>query len=223
MKHAWQRAVLLFTLAIGIATVGCDSEDSNPQTPRNNTGLFKTAGTFSFTSDRGNFSANGIFDTTFATLNAAGAFQYTSGNLRFVIVFAYDLTSQTTQKIVFAGVADTLNAIATGSYPFTVNETPKAAFFGYIPNAADTSSFGAFYILTSGSMNVGSISSTSMSGTFSGNGFNVTDTTSAITVTNGTYNTPIVEHYYELEFEKSSGSSAMQEKIKNFIQEKLRR
>lgn len=221
MKQVWRHALLVLSFAVGLTAIGCDSEDNNPQTPGNKTGLFKTAGTFSFSSNIGNFSANGIFDTTFATLNAAGAFQYTSRNVNFIVVVAYDMTSATNKKIVFSGVADTLNAIATGSYPYIVEEASKFAFFGYLPNAGDTSSLGAMYVLTSGSMNVSSLSSTSISGTFSGNGMNVVDTTRTITVTNGTFNTPIVEHYFE--FEKSSGTSAIREKILNFIQEKLRR
>ena len=61
MKSTAFRLLVLAGLTAGLTITGCDKE-TDPVSP-GGSGLFKSAGTFSFSSNRGDFSANGIFDT----------------------------------------------------------------------------------------------------------------------------------------------------------------
>ncbi|MFA6455316.1 MAG: hypothetical protein WCW40_00740 [Bacteroidota bacterium] len=211
MKHA------LFTIAIllGIIAAGCD-DAKNAAAAGSGTALFKTAGTFSFSSNRGNISANGIFDTLYTAKNASGAFRFKSGNANIVVVFAYNTVSQTNVQVAFVGVVDTVNAIAVGSFPFTLTTANKRAFFGYFPNAADSTAATQFYGLTSGSVTVSAISATQITGTFSGTGYDQNNSANpqTIDVTGGTFNTPVVEQSIDL---SGDTNEPVQQWIKNAI------
>jgi hypothetical protein len=205
--------------ALFILVSGCKDTDSGT-TPTTGTGagLFKSAGTFSFNSNRGNFSAQGIFDTMFTNTSASGAFKYTERGQTVVMVFAYNIVSPTNVQFAFAGVVDTIGTTSTGTYSFSTGTGSKIAFFGYIPNAADTSSAAAFYIMANGSMVITALTETNVTGTFSGTGTNESVPTQTITVTNGSCNTPIVDHYFSFD----GGNTTMtQEKIKTIIRKQL--
>ena len=185
LKHI---LIFSFTAALLMMMIGCnESSSSGSISGTAKTPLFKSAGTFSFSSNRGNFTANGVFDTTFSSTSASGAFKYTEGKQNFVVVFAYNVVSQTNIQMVFSGVVDT-----------SINST--------------------LYIMVNGSMVVSTISSTAITGTFSGNGVSVLDTTAAIAVTNGTYNSPIVEQYFA---PGASPDLLIQERIKTAIRKEL--
>jgi hypothetical protein len=221
MKKQYRLFPFIAILVLGLTVIGCEDSDSatTPSTG-SGAGLFKTSGTFSFSSSKGNFSAQGIFDTLMVNPSASGAFKYSEGTSSIIMIFAYNIVSQTNVQIVFAGIADTLNATSTGSYSFAGTNGSKIGIFGYIPNAADTSSTGgAFYVLTSGAMNITSLSATAIAGSFAGNGMNAFDTTNTIAITNGTYNTPIVEQYFS--FDDMDENVMVQEKIKAVIRKEL--
>lgn len=218
MRNSLIRIVLMCAVVSSAAFIGCDKEEDplNPNT--GGTGLFKTAGTFSFSSNRGNFSANGIFDTLMISQNAAGAFSYSEHNMHFVVVFAYDMTSQTNMKVVYAGMVDSV-AIAAGNYSFNPSSTSaKNGFFVYMPNLADTSLANSLFMLINGAVNVSAVSSSAVSGSFSGTGFSVYDTTNAITVSNGSFNTPIVEKYFGYD---TGNEAVVVEKIKADIRRRM--
>ncbi|MBP6672516.1 MAG: hypothetical protein KA247_05175 [Bacteroidetes bacterium] len=197
MNKSIQTVIVLCALIIGVTAAGCDDSSSTPTTGKTGTGLFKTEGTFSFTSNRGNFTATGVYDTLMTNPSASGAFTYTEDGKTVVMVFAYNIVSQTNIQMVFSGVADASGTVTAGSYPFNVETGSKVGIFGYFPNLADNSAASAFYVLTGGAMNVSSVSTGAVAGTFAGTGVNVEDTLQTITITNGTYNTPVVERYYE--------------------------
>lgn len=222
MKKQLHSIFLASIFVLAFTVIGCEDSDSatTPSTG-SGAGLFKTSGTFSFNSTKGNFSAQGIFDTLMANPSASGAFKYTEGNRTFVVIFAYNVTSQTNVQIVFSGIADTLNATSTGSYSFAGTNGSKIGIFGYIPNAADTTmNGGAFYVLTTGAMNVSTLSTTGVAGTFAGTGLNAFDSTQTIVITNGNYNTPIVEQYFGLD-DLEDNSMMVQEKVKAMIRKEL--
>ena len=197
MNKFFQTGIVLCALVIALTSVGCDDSSSTPTTTKTGTGLFKTEGTFSFTSNKGNFSATGVFDTLMSNPSASGAFTYTENGKTVVMVFAYNIVSQTNIQMVFSGVADASGSVTAGSYPFNVTTGTKIGIFGYFPNLSDNSASSAFYVLTSGAMNVPSVSNAAVAGTFSGSGVNAEDTLQTISITNGSYNTPVVERYYD--------------------------
>ncbi|MFZ4620711.1 MAG: hypothetical protein ACOYNS_09140 [Bacteroidota bacterium] len=197
MRFSLQTCIILAVLALGLSSVGCDSSSSTGSTTKAPTsGLFKTEGTLSFSSNKGNFSAKGIFDTLMSNASASGAFTYTENKKTIVMVFAYNVVSQTNVQLVFSGVGDTVGTVSNGSYPFNPTSGSKVAIFGYMPNIMDTSANSAFYALTKGSFNISSISASAVAGTFAGTGVSAFDTLQTISVTSGTYNTPVVDHYY---------------------------
>lgn len=198
MKKYLQFGITLFAFVVSVAAIGCDESSSTASTSKTPaSGLFKTEGTFSFSSNKGNFTATGIFDTLMTNPSASGAFTYTENKKTIVMVFAYNIISQTNVQMVFSGVVDTLGSVSTGSYPFNPTSGTKGALFGYIPNLMDTSMNASFYVLTKGALNVSSISASAVAGTFTGTGVNAFDTLQTINITSGTFNTPVVEHYYE--------------------------
>lgn len=187
----------LFTLllAAGLIIGGCSKDSSTTSSTKNTGGLFKSEGTFSFSSDKGNFTATGIFDTLMMNNSASGAFKYTEGTQTVVMVMAYNIVSSSSMSMAFLFYIDTLNTTSVGSYSFDL-KTAKQAVFGYIPNMMDTSSAAAFYVLTKGTLNVTSLSETATAGNFTGSGVSAYDTLKTITLTNGSFQTPVVEHYY---------------------------
>ena len=219
MNKLLQTGFVLCALIIGLTTAGCDDSSSTPTTGRTTgNGLFKTEGTLSFSSNRGNFTATGVFDTLMTNASASGAFTYTEGGKTIVMVFAYNVISQTNVQMVFSGVGDTSGTVSTGSYPFNLTTGSKIGIFGYFPNIADNSANPAFYVLTSGSMNISSISATSVAGSFASTGLNAMDTLQTISITNGTYNTPVVEHFFDT---PSSIEALAVEKIKAAVRKEL--
>lgn len=195
---------LFLTLSVLLLMAGCTTDDTvSGGDGTGGTGLFKSSGTFSFTSDKGNFTAQGVFDTNMTSGSAAGAFHYTEGNRSIVMIFAYNMTSPTSGAVVFAGVADTAGVITNGTYQYVVNSGSKQAFFGYIPNIADTTGAGGFYVLMNGGITVSTIDTSKFIGTFTGSGLNAFDTTKTITLSSGSFNTPVASYHYALD-----GSSA---------------
>jgi hypothetical protein len=221
MKTQLRSIISISVVLLALTVTGCTDSDS-ATTPSNSAGngLFKTSGTFSFSSDKGNFTAQGVFDTLMANTSASGAFKYTEGNRSFIMIFAYNITSQTNVQIVFAGITDTAALTSTGTYSFAGTNGSKVGVFGYIPNAADTSSAPAMYFLTTGAMNLSSLTQTAVAGSFAGTGKNAFDTTKTITLTNGSYNTPIVEQYFSLD-DFEDDTMVIQEKIKAVVRKQM--
>ncbi len=197
MRFYLHTYIILAVLAVSFSAVGCNDSSSTASTTISpTTGLFKTEGTLSFSSTKGSFSAKGIFDTLMTNASASGAFTYTENKKTIVMVFAYNVVSQTNVQMVFSGSADTIGTVSTGSYPFNPTSGTKIAIFGYIPNIMDTTANTSFYALTKGALIISSISASAVAGTFEGSGVNAFDTLQTINITTGTFNTPVVDHYH---------------------------
>ncbi|KAB2924435.1 MAG: hypothetical protein F9K22_06205 [Bacteroidetes bacterium] len=194
MNNTHFRLLVFAALVAGLTIVGCDKE-TDPVSP-GGSGLFKSAGTFSFSSNRGNFAANGIFDTLMTSQSAAGAFSYSDGNMEYVVVFAYDVTNPMAPKLVYTGMIDTATAVGAGTYSYSAVNAQRMGFFAYFPNLADTASLPQFYMLLNGASVVSSASETNISGTFSGSGYNIFDTLTTIQVSSGSFNAPVVDRYF---------------------------
>lgn len=222
-KHFLSTISLSAIAVLCLFLAGCDDSSSTPVSSKTNlSGLFKTEGTFSLTSNRGNFLATGIFDTLYTNTSASGAFKYTEDGNTVVMIFAYNVISQTNFQMVFAGFIDTLNTTAAGTYSFNPVGSSKIALFGYFPNMLDTSDASGFYFLNSGSMNVSTLTATSVAGTFSGGGKDVVDTNRTITISNGTFNTPVVEHYFATpDYEDELVIGKIKETVRNEMRKRM--
>lgn len=157
----------------------------------NNNGPTGTVGgiwSLNFLSNKGNFTANGKYDTTRAYGTGVGGFRSTSS--KNIIVFGYRINSATDVDVVVIGIADT-GAIHSGTYIFTGNE--NVLFLHYYPHVSSgsLSNLGYPYALTSGNFVISSISSTDIQGTFSGRGAYVVNPSDSITVTNGSFVTSL--------------------------------
>lgn len=219
-KHRLFFAVI-FTLVLLI--IGCDKEENPASNGNNNTnGLFKTSGTFSFSSTKGNFVAEGVFDTLMTNTSASGAFKYTEGDQSVLMVMAYNVVSSTNMSLVFAGIIDTNGTVSSGtSYSFAGTSGSKLAVFGYSPNIADTSVNIAFYFLNKGSFNVTTLTEAAIAANFSGSGLNVYDTTKTITLSNGSCNTPIVNSFFDFGMENIVVQKNIETRIKSIMRKEL--
>ena len=216
------RTTSLFTLllAAGLIIGGCSKESSTSSNTKNTGGLFKSEGTFSFSSNRGNLTATGIFDTLMQNSSASGAFKYTQGTKTAVMIVAYNVVSSTNMSMAFLFYMDTLNATNVGTYSFELPKA-KAAVFGYIPNMMDTTGNALFFVLTKGSVNVTALSESATAGNFTGTGYDVSDTLKTITLTNGSFQTPVVDHYYDVPGDNSKQMPEMVRERAHVVMKKL--
>jgi hypothetical protein len=187
-------ALVLFTLMfIG----GCKKDDANPTgaNDQNTANVFTTPGTLSFKSTQSDFSVTGIFDTTMAKGQGAGAFTYKDGNANLLIVMGYKVNMDSSFSIAFMGMADTINAITTGSYPIGIASGSKLGMFVYMPAYKRNSQVEpAMYSLITGSAVISSLTASTVQGTVSGTGVQMTDVTKTITITQGTFIVPIIKY-----------------------------
>jgi hypothetical protein len=170
--------------------------------------VFTSAGSLSFTSTAGNFSASGIFDGGDSIpSNTQGAGGYFSsqdlGPFAALQVVGYVQNSSTNWDVAVVMYMDSTNVI-TGTHPFLTGSGPiKRAEFMYIKgwNPSDTTGDNPFnngsYMLVTGNASLSSFTGTSAQGTFSGTGTwftqdNISDPTKPITLTNGTFNVPVI-------------------------------
>jgi len=153
-----------------------------------------TSGTVSFNSDKGNFSANGIYNPSATTGSGAGGFLMTSSGSNILAIYAYRFNSITSLDLAIIEFMDTAPiAAGTFTYPST---SSKSVLISYFPalNLNDTTS--SFYLLmTSTTATISALSSSNAQGTFSGNGMYFVNGTpnpsQTITVTGGSFNVPV--------------------------------
>ncbi len=158
---------------------------------------FTTAGTLSFTSDKGNFSASGIFDPNATTGSGAGAMILSSGGSNTLTVYGFRANSATSYDLVLALFMDS-DPIATGSYTYPPTTGSKLVMISYFPavNPNDTSATESFYLLSTATANISAVTSSNAQGTFSGNGMYFVNSTpnysQTISMTGGTFNVPVI-------------------------------
>lgn len=169
--------------------------------------VFTTAGSLSFTSTVGNFSANGIFDNATDSMptnsqGAGGFYAHNVGPYAMLQMIGYVKNSPTSWDIVAVVFMDSVDVTA-GTFPFWTGDGPsKRAELLYVKgwNPSDSSNGNPFdvgnYALVTGNGSLSSFTGTSAQGTFSGTGSwfaqGIADPTKPITLTNGTFTVPVV-------------------------------
>ena len=157
-------------------------------------GGFTTAGTISFSSNKGNFTATGIYDEKATTGSGAGAFTQSSAGGNTLTIYGFRVNSATSIDITVIQFMDSA-PIATGSFvsPSTGSKSVTVLYFP-ANNPNDTTE--NFYLLSTATANISAISASNAQGTFSGNGVysanGTLDPTNTIAVTSGTFNVPVM-------------------------------
>jgi len=157
-------------------------------------GGFTTAGSLSFTSDKGNFSASGIFNPNVATGSGAGAMILSSGGSNTLTVYGFRANG-TSYELVLAIFMDSA-PIATGSYTYPPTTGSKLVMISYFPAVHPNDTTESFYLMTSAAANISALTSSNSQGTFSGSGMyyanGTVNFTQTINITGGTFNVPVI-------------------------------
>ncbi len=153
-------------------------------------GGFTTAGTISFSSDIGNFTATGIYNENATTGSGAGAFTQSSAGGNTLTIYGYRVNSATSIDIT---VIQFMNSapIATGSFVFPSTGS-KSVTVLYFPANNPNDTTENFYLLSTATANISAISASNAQGTFSGNGMYSANPSNTIAVTSGTFNVPVM-------------------------------
>jgi hypothetical protein len=170
---------------------------------------FTTPGTLSFLSTVKNFSANGILDINDgppSNSSGAGAMKYSDGGINIVQVIGYNANSSTSYDVAFLMIVDP-TAISTSMYNFKPMRTDsvvaiKSAGFFFFQNINPNDTINIFdigqYVLNTGSLAVSAVAANSIQGSYNGTGAlmngltGILDPTKPITVSSGTFNTPML-------------------------------
>lgn len=154
-----------------------------------------TAGSVSFSSNRGNYSASGIAEFgTYAPASGQGAIAMQ--DYESIFLLSYKVNSSTNMDMTLIGfVNNTYDYKGTFSYP----DVGRIVYISYYPgtNPTDSTFLSSGYLLaSSATAQVTSFSASALAGTFFGNGYFIQDTSivsdKTITVTNGVFSAPIV-------------------------------
>jgi hypothetical protein len=173
---------------------GC-SKENNPTDSGNNGNIsFTTPGSMTFNSSQKNYTASGIFDTLMVKGQGAGAFQFKEGNVNVLVVMSYTILSDSNYSMAYVGIIDTLNPVSAAIYPFWIPSGSRSALFGYLPSFDPRKQSPEAYVLMSGEVNVTSMTGSSITGTINGTGINLMDSTKTITLTDGSFDAPIIQY-----------------------------
>jgi hypothetical protein len=171
-----------------------------------------TVSSLSFNSNRGNFSASGVFDTMLTPGSqtvGAWRFQGTSSDSFIVLALIIGSDSSLTVAALFFFKQGTLTA---GSLSF-----PTEAMFLYAPavDIQDTTPPSIYTIIT-GQASISNLTNTSAQGSFSGNGSDIFNLSRLISVTNGSFNVNYVSGRPP-GFPKSRGTSPIVRRVLSSI------
>jgi hypothetical protein len=167
-----------------------------PITVKAFSGGFTIAGTLSFISNKGDFSANGIYDPTATSGTGAGAMIRSSGGINTLTIYGLRINSATNVDITLIQFVDTA-PLAIGTFAFTPTTSLKSVSISYAPatNPSDTTAPN-FYLLTSATASISVLSSSDAEGTFSGSGVSyvnaIPDFSQSINVTAGSFKVPVI-------------------------------
>jgi hypothetical protein len=186
-----QKVLSFVLIALLVVFFGCkkdESSSSNPTSPNNTTSNLLGSGSLSFTAGSlGSFSFSGSW--TGASVGSSGtaveALTGKSGSDYGAIIYAYTWHSSTNWDNAMLDLANTGTPITTGTYVPGANNNELA--FTFTKGSTSSTDFSNEYILTSGSCQLTSYSSSGMKGTFSGTAMRVSDQTT-VSVTNGSFN-----------------------------------
>ena len=177
--------VLIVLLAVFI---GCKKDESSSPTSSNNpASTVLGSGSISFTAGSlGSFSFSGNW--TGASVGSSGtaveALTGKNGADYGALIYGYTWHSSTNWDNAFLDLANTGAPITTGT--FVVGANNNELTFTFTKGSTSAADFSNEYILTSGSCQLTSYSSSGMKGTFSGTAIRVSDQT-AVSVTNGSF------------------------------------
>jgi hypothetical protein len=143
------------------------------------------SGSIQFNSDRGNFSASGPYDSTRTSGQMVGAWRSQSSSSDVLEIVGYNIVSPTNINVSVVICQKMSGTLTTGSYAVTNGE----GVFIYHPgfNPSDTSTADDFYLLSTGSVTLSTLSSTNAAGSFSGSGFFLPNPSQTINVTSGSF------------------------------------
>jgi hypothetical protein len=181
-----QKILSLVLIVLLIAIVGCKKDStSNPTNPNTPASNLYGSGSLSFTAGSlGNFSFSGSW--TGASVGSSGtaveALTGKNGSDYSAIIYTYTWHSSTNWDNALLDLENTGSQITTGTY--TIG---NGFAFMFTKGSTSATDFSNEYILTSGSCQVTSYSSSGMNGTFSGTAIKYSDQTT-VTITNGTFN-----------------------------------
>lgn len=148
-----------------------------------------SAGSLSFSAPIGNFSANGVLTLSSEDNpvgEGAGALQEFGGTA----VVAYKVYSATKVDLFEADFIYS-TSLKTGIYSYPSGGNKVQILYVKDVNPQDTTVRPKFFVFTVASAEIKTMTSTSVSGTFSGTATNFYNSTEQTTVTNGTFNVPI--------------------------------
>ena len=154
---------------------------------------FTTSGSLSFSSNVTSFSATGIYNISMLTGSGAGGFLTTSNDL---LVYGYKYNSSTSVDITMVQFTDA-SPIAAGTYVYPPTTGTKSVTISYVPGMnPSTTTITSMYFSTSATATISTFNTSTAQGTFSGTGIfvanSVPDFTRTISVTNGSFNVPLV-------------------------------
>jgi hypothetical protein len=155
-----------------------------------------TAGSVSFTSDRGNFSTNGVADVgNQPPTSGAGAVGLK--DFDGIVLFSYVVHSTTNIDVTTMSLtSNSTMTTGTYSYPNPGSKQVQITYYKGLDPADTSSAFTAYILITSATLNLDTLTGTLMSGTFSGAGWFVDHdtmkTTQTINVTNGKFKCPVI-------------------------------
>jgi hypothetical protein len=141
------------------------------------------SGSLAFNSDRGNFSASGSWNPAATSGEIVGAWRISQSGYDYLYIWGWKITTMNDIAISTVLLYKS-GSLTTGNYTF-----PSEAIFTYTPhlNYADTSSASNSYSLINGTLNLSALTSSTAQGSFSGTGIHVTNNTTTINVSNGSF------------------------------------
>ncbi len=150
-----------------------------------------TPGSMSFNSDKGNFSANGVYNTNASSGSGALAYRDSVQGIQLLVVFAYRYT---TPMSVDIGIVDFAihPGSEVGTYSVAQGQVTMRYLVGINPNGQNP--YDNYYGATSGTAAISSFSSSGAQGTFSGAGvyyMNQTPSSQSFSMSNGTFTVPL--------------------------------
>ncbi len=150
-----------------------------------------TPGSMSFNSDRGSFSANGVYNSTVPNGSGAVAYRDSVQGIQLLVVIAYRYTTLTSLDIAIVDFAIHPGS-EVGTYSVAQGQVTIRYMVGVDPRTQNP--YDNYYGATTGTAAISSFSSSGAQGTFSGSGVfytNQTPGSQTFSLTNGTFSVPL--------------------------------
>jgi hypothetical protein len=172
--------------AIWIVTLSsCKKDESNPMAPPDDASIPDHS--LSFTSDRGDFSANGVWSDSATSDSMVGGWREQSSGIDYLYLIGIKFNTPVNIDLTVLWFQRS-GKIVTGTYGF-----PSLVSLAYVPGIAptDTDYTSKGYVMTSGFATLSTFTSSNARGRFSGSGIKASDF-SPMSVSNGMFNVDYV-------------------------------